>query len=1058
MNSHVSPDQQRVVDWVASGQAGALLVWGGPGTGKTQTLVQCAATALESGLTGPQVLLLTTTRSLAQRLRNDLMRRIGGAQVAPRVMTAHALAHSIVAANPLPDEPLWRLLTAPEQEFRLRELLAAHDTSGWSPDLQRAATTRAFAGEVRAAVARVRQLGLDPEQVQAIGEAQGRPEIQGRPEWAALGQFMHDYLDVVDATFEMDYAELVHRARLRLLDQDVLAKVVAATPLVLLDDLTELDPSQVQLVADLVAAGSRLVAFGDPTSSVYGFRGAGGISAARYGEIFGGEGFGTRAPASRIDLDQDFGRGTLITGALGALAGRLPRNDRVPVPVPAVGVDTWRGTVQVRVHDSSGAEIDHIVDQVRAAHLHDGWAWHDIAVITRSQRGGLMQIARALTAAGVPVQMAGTDIALGESPAVRPLLLGLRAAIGEVTDPERQTSTSPADATDLLRSPLGGLDSLEVRRLGRQLRAAHAEDQVTSGEWFTRLLDDPTMADGLSGEPARKAVELAQRLACTRTVIDEGGDVSSALWTLWDGTGWAARAEREALAGGDASAAAHRDLDAVRALFDLAARDTELVGVRSVRQLLDELVTHQIPADTARESDLGRRGVHVLTAHRAKGLRWPVVVVAQVQEGTWPATRRQGSILDVARLSPDGVLAPEPFSRLIDAERRSFLLACSRATHRLVVTAAQGHEGEGDQASRFLTELDVPVDEVVGRPRRALSLPAMVARLRAAVLDPTTSPALREAAASRLARLSGLRDRHGRQLARGADPANWWGILDYTRSEVGVVAADEPVRLSGSSLEELLACPRKWFLSKQASAEEGRSSAASFGSVVHALVSHAEQDDLGPEDLQGHLDSIWDQIPFDAAWLSASERVEVDQALDRYLYWAAGRGEAVGTEVPFDIELEVEGERVQLTGSVDRLERDAAGRLRVVDFKTGRVLPTLAEAAANVQLALYQLAATAGAFDQVAPGARGVSGGELVFLRKGNESPKSYVQASIDETPWPKGTDDSSGATSFIHEAVAHAARVVREERFDAQPGPRCQMCTFRVSCPTVSLNPQVGR
>lgn len=1059
----LNPAQQRVISAAVDQTAGPLLVVGGPGTGKTRTLVECAAAALASGLSGPEVLLLTTTRPLAQKLRNDLMRRVGGAQVAPRVMTVHALAHGIVTDYPLPDEPHWNLLTAPEQEFRLRELLGRHDTSRWSQDLRRAAGTRAFASEVRAAVARVRQLGLDPEDVSELGRAAGRPE------WDALGEFMSEYLDVVDATFEMDYAELVHRARLRLLEPDILAAVVRATPLVLLDDLNELDPSQVQLLADLVAGGSRLVAFADPTTSVYTFRGAGGLALGQFGAYFG-----SRAPVVRVDLAVDQQRGRRITEALAAVAARLPRNDGQAIPgtTPEARV----GQVQVRVYDSPGAEIDHIVDQVRAAHLEDGWPWHQIAVITRSHRGGLLPIARALTSAGVPVQLGSTDIALGEAPAVRPLLLALRAVIGERTPtPATQTddsadaadvaaqavvvsTTSPEDAVALLRSPLGGLDSLEVRRLGRQLRAAHPDEHLSSGEWFARALDNGMLVVDLPGQPARKALELSQRLARAQQVLDDAGDASSVLWTLWNGTEWAARAERDALSDSDASPAANRDLDSVRALFDLAARDTQLVGARSVRQLLDELITHEIPADTARESDLARRGVELLTAHRAKGRRWPVVVVAQVQEGTWPATRRKGTILDVSRLTAEGVAEIEPYSRLIDAERRSFLLACSRVTDRLLVTAAQGHEGEGDQASRFLSELGVEVETVHGRPQRPLTMPTMVARLRRAVLDPESSPGLREAAAIRLARLAELRDQRGRPAVRGAEPSAWWGIHDYTEAPAPVVDPDEPVRLSASDLATLLDCPRQWFLSRRAQAEAGRGSAASLGSVIHALVGHAQSDDLGPEELQEHLGEIWDQIPFEAAWLSASERAAAEEALDRYARWAEQRGATVlGTEVEFSTEIQVGEERIHLKGTVDRLERDGQGRLRVVDFKTSRSKPTKAAAASDVQLGLYQLAATAGAFEALAPGAREVAGAELVYLRLGKDFPDVLRQASITEEPWPGGEAESE-APSFIHEAVAQAAATIRSERFDAQPCGRCQYCPFRISCPTLAENPQMGR
>ena len=144
-----------------------------------------------------------------------------------------------------------------------------------------------------------------------------------------------------------------------------------------------------------------------------------------------------------------------------------------------------------------------------------------------------------------------------------------------------------------------------------------------------------------------------------------------------------------------------------------------------------------------RESDLRGSSVRLLTAHRAKGLEWDLVVVAGVQEGAWPDVRRRGSLLEPDRLSPAGLSELPPTATRIAEERRLFYVACTRARRRLVVTAVAGTEGEGDQPSRFLTELGVPVRSVPGRPRRPLTFPALVAELRRTATDPETPPALR---------------------------------------------------------------------------------------------------------------------------------------------------------------------------------------------------------------------------------------------------------------------------------------------------------------------------
>ena len=203
------------------------------------------------------------------------------------------------------------------------------------------------------------------------------------------------------------------------------------------------------------------------------------------------------------------------------------------------------------------------------------------------------------------------------------------------------------------------------------------------------------------------------------------------------------------------------------ALFDIAHRSEEVSGLRGVTGFLAEVEGQQIPADTLGEADLRGSAVRLLTAHRAKGLEWDLVVVAGVQEGAWPDIRRRGSLLEPDRLGPHGLTEIEPTASRIAEERRLFYVACTRARRRLVVTAVAGTEGEGDQPSRFLTELGARVVPVAGRPRRPLTLAALVAELRRTCADAESPPALREEAASRLARLA---DAVGRaRPAAGAD-------------------------------------------------------------------------------------------------------------------------------------------------------------------------------------------------------------------------------------------------------------------------------------------------
>ncbi|MGI8457481.1 MAG: ATP-dependent helicase [Propionibacteriaceae bacterium] len=1075
-------DQRAVVDH----PGGPLLVLAGPGTGKTTTLVEAVVDRITGrGSRGDRIVVLTFSRKAAVDLRQRITARLGRAVVTPQVSTFHAFCYALLqrfglrsglpGSGPESYQVMPRLLTAPEQEFRVREVLAGtaeEERDDWPGSVARAFGTRGFATEVRAVIAKARQLGLDPEDLVEVGESADRPE------WVSVGRFFDEYLDVLDAEQVLDYGELVHRCRILLADPEVVATLRSEIDAVFVDEYQDTDPAQVNLLAALAGDGRDLVVVGDPDQSIYAFRGAEARGILDFPDRFPRV---DQTPARVLALGRTRRFGPRLLAASRGIVGRLglPRSlppevrDKFRNPVCTSGTEPRsrdRGKVEVLTYASVGAEAEHVAELLRRAHLDDGLAWSRMAVLVRSGRRSLPGLCRALVAAGVPVEVAGDEIALSAELAVRPILLALRAA-------SEGRRVIPDDARTLLMSPLGGLDGLGVRRLGRVLRQSERDELAgtalprLSDELLAAALHDP----GLLQECPDTAEVVAARtvarlLAEVETLIAAGGSAEEALWTVWSATSWPDRMRRTALgldgSPRDAARRASRDLDAVCALFDIAARAEDLGGRRGVLGLLTEVEAQEIPADTRTEGDLAGTGVRVLTAHRSKGLEWELVVVASVQEGVWPDLRRRGSLLEADRLDR---LGPgrvgwgevEPTAARVAEERRLFYVACTRARSRLVVTAVEGTEGEGDQPSRFLTELGVTITPVRGRPRRPASLSGLVGELRATAVDPAAAPALRHAAAVRLARLADATDRAGRPLVPAADPDRWWGMRLPSAAEVPVVGADEPVHLSGSQLSSVLACPRQWFLARKAYGERLRGSAATFGSVIHVLAEHAAGLPSEPEQWAEHLAAVWDSLDFDAKWLSGVERAEAEAALERFAAWQHARPqqELLGVEVSFATEVEAGGQRIRLTGVADRVERDPDGRIRIVDFKTGRSQPSGRDVAQLEQLGVYQLAVQTGAFAEVTGDDRATAGAELVYLRHDDSGlPKTFWQASLDDQPFPTEVDvePAPGVPSWVHGRLAQAATIIREERFDATVNPGCRWCPFRSSCPAQSAGRQV--
>lgn len=1100
---------------------GPLLVLAGPGTGKTTTLVEAVAARIAAGTDPSRILVLTFSRKAAVELRDRMALRLGGAR-GPQATTFHSYCYSLVRAHQDADlfaEPL-RLLSGPEQDVTVRELLAGQiglPGVRWPDELRACLTTRGFADEVRAVLARSRELGLGPDSLARFAARTGRPD------WGAAASFLAEYLDVLDLQGVLDYAELVHRAVL--LAEDV---ALPGYDAVFVDEYQDTDPAQVRLLRALAGGGRTLVAFGDPDQSIYAFRGADVNGILDFPEAFPRADGG---PAGVAVLTTSRRSGAALLAATRLLTRRMPLTRLPAGKVRAhreLGAVREGGRVEAYTYPTASTELDNIADILRRAHLEDGVPWHEMAVLVRAGGRTIPSMRRALTSAGVPLEIDGDDVALRHEPAVAPLLTALRtvatAAAGRpanapatpgdtVGEPDAGEGAAAAGVPDgtggeagagdgaaatgvpdgtgaatgvpdgtggeagagdeageepkpgrpepavwidtetaltLLTSPLGGMDTADLRRLGRALRdeerAGGNALPAPSDQLLARALAEPERLVAHDPAYARGAQRLGALLRKARELLEGGGTAEEALWLLWDGTPWPQRLERAAFRGGAAGRNADRDLDAVCALFETAARAEERTGGRGALNFIEEIEAQDIAADTLSRREVRPEAVRLMTAHRSKGLEWSLVVVAGVQEGLWPDLRRRGSLLEADRIGRDGLAEPLTPGALLAEERRLFYVAATRARDRLVVTAVKAPADDGDQPSRLLAELGVEPRDVTGRPRRPLAVAPLVAELRATTVDPDASPRLREAAARRLARLAALTDEEGQPLVPSAHPYRWWGLYDATHSAKPLRDRDQPVTLSGSGLDQLAnSCALQWFLGREVKADAPATAAQGFGNVVHVLADEVASGRT-PADLavlMERLDSVWDALVFDAPWKSQQEKGHARAALERFLRWhvmdRGGRSPAA-TEHDFDVTLEAGGFEVRIRGSMDRVERDEQGRAYVVDFKTGKQTPTKDEVARHPQLAVYQLAVREGAVDEVFGGRPEPGGAELVQLRQ----PAAKKEGG-DALPKVQAQEALTG--EWVGDLLATAAGRVLDERFTPSTGQHCGHCAFRASC-----------
>lgn len=1017
-------------------QSGPLLVLAGPGTGKTTTIVESVVDRIERrGLDPERVLILTFSRKAAEELRQRVTARLRRTTRTPLALTFHSYAYALLRRESiLEGKAPPRLLTGPEQLLEIRRLLHGELESGgldWPVSLREPLKTRGFAEELRDFLSRANERGLDGDRLIELGRRHGRGD------WVAAGRFAERYQDRFDLDPEetYDYAELIGAASALLARPDVRERERSAHDVVFVDEYQDTDPAQELMLAQLAGDGRDLVAVGDPDQSIYGFRGADVQGIMKFPERFRTRD-GQDAPVLTLRVCRRSGAGLLEASR--RVATRLPagpgggHRDLVPLP------DTPDGDVRVLLADSTSQEAAIVADTLRRAHLIDGVPWHRMAVLVRSARRQVPLLRRALTNAGVPTMIAGDEVPIAHEPGVRPLLTLMKV----VLDPAH---LDEGVAEELLTGPLGGTDMIGVRRLRRALKIAENEasdagEARSSGELLVAAVQDVRELTRIEPHIAVPAERVAKLLAVAREAVGEQGTAEDLLWAVWHASGLAQRWTELSMSGGSRGAQADRDLDAVVALFDHAARFVDRMPKAGPEVFIDDLAAQEIPGDTLADRAPDGDAVRVLTAHRSKGLEWDVVVVAGVQEAVWPDLRLRGSMLGVEDLVEvlEGARpnAASLASKLLAEERRLFYVAVTRARHRLVVTAVGGEDTD-ERASRFLSELLPGAVETATMDDRArwLNMPALVADLRSAVTDPTKPRKLRQKAAQQLARLAAAG-------VQGAHPNDWYALTPIS-DDRPLIWPDGIVSISPSAVESFTKCGLRWLLETAVGAA-GTSTAQGLGNVIHALAVLANTD-LPSEDLLGErLDQVWHELDFGGTWYNRKQRKVAEQMIGKFLRWQKDNPrELKAMEESFTAMV---SEGVQIKGRVDRVESDDHGRAVIIDLKTGGSKPKAGEIDRHPQLGVYQLAALLGAFAR--HGMTEPGGAALVQLGKAGGK-----NDALEQGQQPLSEDDNPGWAGDLVDTVATG---MSGPFFQAKVNDGCRTCAARASCPVNDNGGQV--
>ena len=957
----LNPEQR---DAVTHGE-GPMLIVAGAGTGKTQVITRRIAWLIASKKARPeQILALTYTEKAAAEMEARVDTLVPYGFTGTTICTFHAFGDRILREHAVELGLTTQLRVEGDAEMLvfLREHLFELGLKRYLPLGKPDEHLRSF----RSLFDRAREEDVSPEQYLAFAERLAanatNDEERDRAEMELeKATAYRAYQKLIIEHGRIDFGSQIGLALRILRERPYLRREYADRyRYILVDEFQDTNHVQFELVKLLAGERQNLTVVGDDDQSIYRFRGAKVENLLRFLEEFAG--------ARELLLTQNYRSGQEILDR----AHRLIKFNNPHRLEDLRGYDkrliSARGTegvVEVRPFRAMSDEADGVAAEIAEAIERGERSPGDFAILGRTH-GNLDPFAAALKARGLRFQRSSTK-GLYSRPEVQLVLNVLRS----IADPDDGGAVYHA-----LGDPMFGVDPLDLGWISARARTRRAS---LIGLAAVIARDSTTDIQDTSREAILRFVELHRQLTAsavhraTTEIMYEFAEASGMLGRL----------------AADDRAEAIEQAQNLNKLFHIAAR----IGPLLKRDRVDQFIGHldllieagDDPSAAVVEFD--EDAVHLLTAHNAKGLEFPVVYMVQLVGQKFPLNWRAESLA----LPPELHLGPVDQKADHDREeRRVFYVGMTRAMDRLTFTYALDYGGGYRPRKRHLSPLVTEALPEAATPRQ-----------------PVTPSAVEGIA----------------QFAPGVEPL---------APEIAPLAEDALLRLSKDQIDDFLTCPLKYKYAHVVKIPLQRDPRAMFGSAIHHAIKIYHQHKrrgmpIVVEDVLGAFESAWSSEGF---YTREHEERRLEEGRDMIRRFVA-REEKSGI-VPLAIETDfafTQGHDT-VNGRFDRIdERD--GGIVIVDYKTAEIDEVdkadqrAAKSLKEDQLGLYALAylETRSAM----PGRV-----ELQFVESG-------VVGSAEVEPIH---------VELARERVAQAGRGIRAAQFPAKPErKRCLYCPFSRFC-----------
>ena len=645
----------------------------GAGSGKTRVITHKIGRLIQAGLAPERIAAITFTNKAAAEMRERAKQLVGREAKKTLICTFHALGV--------------RLLRDDGEVLGLKKQFSILDTDDITSLLKDCGSTT-DANTARGwqwTISAWKSAGLNAEQ--AMAQARGEDD-------RVAATIMGLYEERLSAYQSVDFDDLIALPLKLLRDHtEVREKWQKKMGHVLVDEYQDTNATQYELLKLLVGERARFTAVGDDDQSIYGWRGATLDNLKRLPQDF--------PELKVIKLEQNYRSTSAILRAANNVIGPNPK-----LFPKTLWSDLGEGEpVRVVDADNEDHEAERSVARIqslRASSVHK--EWRDFAILYRANHMA-RAFEQSLRRAQIPYKVSGGQ-SFFDRAEIRDLCAWLRLLVNNNDDPAfvRAATTPKRGIGHQTLQQLGNFAtqykiSLFEALFSNSLASALPTRAVATLHEFGRAVNDlEYRARHTEGAEAARAflTEWLKDIAYEQHLIEseDNEKVAAARWgNVVDFCDWMA-----GRCGGEIT-------------------DEAGVQTQSERKTLLEVVQTIALLSTLSEREQDQNVVTLSTLHASKGLEWPHVTLAGVNEGLLPF-----KLDDDADASSEA--AQESLALRLQEERRLMYVGITRAQRTLSVSwlkrRKKGRDTIAGLPSRFIAEMALDQNTIKEDPREKL--------------------------------------------------------------------------------------------------------------------------------------------------------------------------------------------------------------------------------------------------------------------------------------------------------------------------------------------------